>query len=348
MLRAQDVVEDQVLVARLVHAFQADDTDTQYQVLQVARKHLVGGGASRLRHTLPALGFCQLKAIARVARQGSTSSKIGLDLWFRALHDSATALAEAAQAAGPALGLFLEGAAAASEQAGLEIVAYEFTEQAFLLYEESMPDSKQEVRALHSIIGTLQRCRVFGADNRAALAHKCSGYCAKLLRRPDQCRAVLSSSHLHWQQQGDEQDAAEAGAQALFASAAAARQPAVHDEAAVMAALRRALKLASAAQQQLAVSTRGSAGGDAAGPAYLYVDILNSYLYYFDRGLDPITPAVLQSLLELVAGEVGSEAGACDAELQAYYQATLGHVATQRAAGGGAADRYAQVELPKA
>jgi hypothetical protein len=55
-----------------------------------------------------------------------------------------------------------------------------------------------------------------------------------------------------------------------------------------------------------------------------------------------------QSLLELVAGEVGSEAGAGDAELQAYYQATLCHVAAQRAAGGAAADRYAQVELPKA
>jgi hypothetical protein len=40
MLRAQDVAVDQALVARLVHAFQADDTDTQYEVLQVAREHL--------------------------------------------------------------------------------------------------------------------------------------------------------------------------------------------------------------------------------------------------------------------------------------------------------------------
>ena len=132
-----------------------------------------------------ASGFLGMhRAACRLARR---AAQIGLDLWFRALHSSATALAEAAQATGPALGLFLEGAAAASEQAGLEIVAYEFTEQAslppacvdaygrrcrsamcrparatcrvqaFLLYEESMPDSKQEVRALHRIMGTLQR-----------------------------------------------------------------------------------------------------------------------------------------------------------------------------------------------
>ena len=31
-----------------------------------------------------------------------------------------------------------------------------------------MPDSKGEVTALQSIVGTLHRCRVFGPDNRCA------------------------------------------------------------------------------------------------------------------------------------------------------------------------------------
>ena len=38
--------------------------------------------------------------------------------------------------------------------------------QAFILYEEAVPDSKGEVTALQSIVGTLHRCRVFGPDNR--------------------------------------------------------------------------------------------------------------------------------------------------------------------------------------
>ena len=37
------------------------------------------------------------------------------------------------------------------------MTAYEFFEQAFVLCEESIPDSRQEVRALQSIMGTLNR-----------------------------------------------------------------------------------------------------------------------------------------------------------------------------------------------
>lgn len=41
--------------------------------------------------------------------------------------------------------------------------------QAFVLYEESIPDSRQEIRALQSIMGTLHRCRGVAAEpGRAA------------------------------------------------------------------------------------------------------------------------------------------------------------------------------------
>jgi vacuolar protein sorting-associated protein 35 len=40
---------------------------------------------------------------------------------------------------------------------------------------------------------------VFGADERSALVSKAASYCAKLLRRTDQCQAVLACSHLYWQ-----------------------------------------------------------------------------------------------------------------------------------------------------
>ena len=42
------------------------------------------------------------------------------------------------------------------------MTAYEFFEQAFVLYEESIPDSRQEVRALQSIMGTLNRQASYG------------------------------------------------------------------------------------------------------------------------------------------------------------------------------------------
>lgn len=71
--------------------------------------------------------------------------------------------------------------------------------QAFVLFEESIPDSAAERTALSSIVGALHGCRVFSPDSRSTLVHKATGYSAKLLRKADQCRAVLACSHLHWQ-----------------------------------------------------------------------------------------------------------------------------------------------------
>lgn len=137
---------------------------------------------------------------------------MGAAAWYRFLHQTASELA-GVPAAELALQLFLTCAHSASEEAGLDVAAYEFFEQvrwvpwaggwvsmcaragapcfvvpharrrlptllllapdthtpslpcapatlpkAFLLYEESIPDSRQEVRALHSIMGTLNRC----------------------------------------------------------------------------------------------------------------------------------------------------------------------------------------------
>lgn len=124
------------------------------------------------------------------------------------------------------------------------------------------------------------RCYVFGADERAALAHKASSYCAKLLKRTDQCQALLACSHLHWQP-------------------AIEGKRAVRDEQAVLSCLKRALKVANAAQQQLAVAGKPARGGDvSSGPAAaasLFVEILNHYLFFFDAGGQLITTAVLQA-----------------------------------------------------
>lgn len=67
-------------------------------------------------------------------------------------------------------------------------------------------------------------------------------------------------------------------------------QPLVQDADNVLSCLKRALKIANAAQQQLAVALKAA---DTA-PAFLYVEILNQYLYYFDQGLPNITSSVMQ------------------------------------------------------
>jgi len=65
----------------------------------------------------------------------------------------------------------------------------------------------------------------------------------------------------------------------------------VRDGAAVMTCLKRALKVANAAQQQLAMSAKRTGLSE---PVRLYVDILNQYLFFFDQGVPNITVSVLQ------------------------------------------------------
>lgn len=67
-------------------------------------------------------------------------------------------------------------------------------------------------------------------------------------------------------------------------------QPLVRDADNVLSCLKRALKIANAARQQLAVANKAS---DTA-PAFLYVEILNQYLYYYEQGLPNITASVMQ------------------------------------------------------
>jgi hypothetical protein len=54
--------------------------------------------------------------------------------------------------------------------------------------------------------------------------------------------------------------------------------------------LKRALKIANAAQQQLAVAARVGVTQ----PVWLFMEILNHYLYYYDQGNPNITASVLQ------------------------------------------------------
>ena len=72
----------------------------------------------------------------------------------------------------------------------LGAISYEFVSQAFILYEDELPDSKAQVKALRSMVGTLLAAENCDAADYDALAAKATQYAAKLFRKPDQCRMV--------------------------------------------------------------------------------------------------------------------------------------------------------------
>ncbi len=100
-------------------------------------------------------------------------------------------------AAGLCLRLFL-ACGQVSDQTGFEEVSYEFFAQAFTIYEESISDSRAQFQAVCVIAGALHATRGFSKENYDTLITKCALHGSKLLKKPDQCRAVYLASHLWW------------------------------------------------------------------------------------------------------------------------------------------------------
>ena len=169
------------------------------QLLQTARKALADGN-ERIRFTTPALITSALKLARRYKSRehyednwSSQSSAL-----YKYMHSSLSALYTRANgAADLCLRLFIECGQVA-DQTGFEEVSYEFFAQAFTIYEESISDSRAQFQAVCVIAGALHGTRAFSRENYDTLITKCALHGSKLLKKPDQCRAVYLASHLWW------------------------------------------------------------------------------------------------------------------------------------------------------
>ncbi|XP_027179637.1 vacuolar protein sorting-associated protein 35A-like isoform X1 [Coffea eugenioides] len=318
-LDEEDFHEEQNSVARLIQMLHNDDPEEMLKIICTVKKHILAGGPKRLPFTVPPLIFNALKLIRRLQNRdenvaeedtAATPKKI-----FQILNQIIEALSSV-PVPEVAMRLYLQCAEAADDS-DLEPVAYEFFTQAYLLYEEEISDSKAQVTAIHLIIGTLQRMHVFGVENRDTLTHKATGYSAKLLKKPDQCRAVYACSHLFWV---DDQDS-------------------IKDGERVLLCLKRALRIANAAQQ-MANATRGSGGSVA-----LFIEILNKYLYFFEKGVTQITVASVQSLIELITNEMQGENATPDPTADAFFASTLRFIQFQKDKGGAVGEKYEAIKV---
>ncbi|KAL6316548.1 hypothetical protein AAG906_018251 [Vitis piasezkii] len=317
-LDEEDFKDEQNSVARLIHMFYNDDPEEMLKIICTVKKHIMTGGLRRLPFTVPPLIFSALRLVRRL--QGQEGDVVGEEepatpkKIFQLLNQTIEALSSVPSPE-LALRLYLQCAEAAND-CDLEPVAYEFFTQAFILYEEEIADSKAQVTAIHLIIGTLQRMNVFGVENRDTLTHKATGYSAKLLKKPDQCRAVYACSHLFWV---DDQDG-------------------IKDGERVMLCLKRALRIANAAQQMATVA-RGSSG-----PVILFVEILNKYIYFFEKGNSQVTSSAIQGLIELITSEMQSESTTPDPPSDAFFASTMRYIQFQKQKGGAMGEKYDSIK----
>ncbi|XP_034931570.1 vacuolar protein sorting-associated protein 35B [Populus alba] len=318
-LDEEDFNEEQSSVARLIHMLYNDDSEEMLKIICTVRKHIMAGGPTRLPFTVPPLIFSALRLVRKLQAQDgnvvgeeepATPKKI-----FQLLNETIEALSSVPSPE-LALRLYLQCAQAANDY-DLEPVAYEFFTQAFILYEEEVVDSKAQVTAMHLIIGALQRMNVLGVENRDTLTHKATGYSAKLLKRPDQCRAVYACSHLFWV---DEKDG-------------------IKDGERVLLCLKRALRIANAAQQ-MANAVSGTSG-----PVTLLVEILNKYLYFFEKGNPQVTSAAIQGLVELITNEMQSDSTTPDPASEAFFASTIRYIQFQKQKGGVVGEKFGPIKV---
>jgi vacuolar protein sorting-associated protein 35 len=198
-IETDETVEEQGWLARIVHLIHSDDNDTQYKLLQGTRKAYAEGN-DRVKFTTPALITSAMKLARRYKSREhyddnweSQSSAL-----YKFMHSSLSTLyTRVPSSAELCLRLFV-ACGQIADQTGAEEVSYEFFAQAFTIYEEAISDSRAQFQAVCVIAGALHETRNFGKENYDTLITKCALHGSKLLKKPDQCRAVYLASHLWW------------------------------------------------------------------------------------------------------------------------------------------------------
>lgn len=210
---------------------------------------------------------------------------------FQFVHEIVTAMAGSFPSL--SLNLFLQCAQEA-DKCGFKAIAYEFVSQAFIIYEDELPDSKAQLKALHLMIGCLLLSTGFDDSDYDALATKTTQYAAKLLKKPDQCRMVAQCSLLFWSSDPER---------------------GVRDSRRVLECLQRSLKIADACMTS------------SAPPIHLFVEILDQYVAHYEKKNPMITPKYIHGLVALINEHV-ENMDRLDGrnDLEAHYKNTLARI----------------------
>ncbi|KAK9316809.1 vacuolar protein sorting-associated protein 35 [Lipomyces starkeyi] len=276
-----ETVEEQGWLARIVHLIQSDVPDVQFRMLQLAKKAL-GEGGDRIKFTFPALVTSSVKLVQTFWGKRFVDNAYAQKIVavFKFAHQLITDMYSSGASPDTCLRLYIFCGQIA-DQVESEEVAYEFFAQAYLVFEEALTDSRAQFQSLCVIAGALHGTRNFTKENYETLITKNALFGSKLLKKPDQCRAVYFASHLWWAVEiavrGEEEG----------------KTPLYRDGKRVLECLQRALRVADACM-------------DSAVSIELFVEILNRYVYYFDRGCEVVTVKYVNGLISLIMSNLSN------------------------------------------
>lgn len=153
----------------------------------------------------------------------------------------------------------------------------EFFNQAFVVYEQGITDFKTQQRCIVCIMGTLLDCCSLSDDDYQGLITKAAQFSAKTVNKSEQCRLVAQCAHLFYP--AEHRDLTYRNAQRA------------------LECLQRALKLADSCT---------SANSE---DINLFVDLLDHYLFFFDKKCPTISDAYVTGLVALIKEHIGNLGG---------------------------------------
>jgi vacuolar protein sorting-associated protein 35 len=319
-----ETVEEQGWLARIVHLIKGADNVAQFKLLQQAQRAFADGN-ERTKYTTPALLTQSLKLARSFKRREHLSNDdyaTQSSALYKFMHTMISSLYTRVSASGVpdlCLRLFVSCGQVAC-QCESEDVAYEYFAQAFTIYEESISDSRSQFQAICIIAGALSGCSErFGQENYDTLITKAALHGSKLLKKPDQCRAVYLASHLWWavekaeRPEGSKEVSCDDFRRSDQLLTYSSFQP-YRDGKRVLECLQRALRVADACM-------------DTAVSVELFVEILNRYVYYFDQENDAVTTKYLNGLIELIHSNLNTTENASGLENpRRHFERTLEYI----------------------
>uniref|UniRef100_A0A9L0SXW7 Vacuolar protein sorting-associated protein 35 n=1 Tax=Equus caballus TaxID=9796 RepID=A0A9L0SXW7_HORSE len=177
----------------------------------------------------------------------------------------------------------------------------ESSEVAFSLYEDEISDSKAQLAAITLIIGTFERMKCFSEENHEPLRTQCALAASKLLKKPDQGRAVSTCAHLFWSGRNTDKNGEE-----------------LHGGKRVMECLKKALKIANQCM-------------DPSLQVQLFIEILNRYIYFYEKENDAVTIQVLNQLIQKIREDLPNlESSEETEQINKHFHNTLEHLRLRR------------------
>lgn len=175
-------------------------------------------------------------------------------------------------------------------------VAHELLTQAFTLYEERVEDGKSQFRCVNSLASALLASKSLSSVEYEALVTKTAQFAARILKKPEQCQLVSLCAHLFYP--------VDMGGDMEYRNAQRSLE-----------CLQRSLRLADACYKS--------------NPAYvgLFVDLLEDYVFFFEKGSPVVTHSYITGLIALVRQHLNSAAALGSVrETKTHFSALLRHL----------------------